>query len=1134
MNQFDKLGESQDDLPPPVVERLLAFEQGAGSSQRVHGDTPADATLGDALACVELLHRVWPDIDPPSLTADEPPPPKTLGDFRILRELGRGGMGTVFEAEQLSMGRRVALKVLPFAALVQERSLQRFRNEVRAAAALDHPHIVSVYSVGEDRGVHFYAMQLIRGRTLGDLIGELRNELRSVNVVGLADSTHPTISADVARSGDRPQHATRPTTPPVGDGFETKRLEQARQSTVVDSGREAGSFRMAAQLGIQAAEALQHAHDQGVLHRDIKPSNLLLDAQGKLYVTDFGLARIEADAGMTMTGDILGTLRYMAPEQALAKRVVIDHRADIYSLGATLYELLTLEPAFGETDRSELLKQIAFEDPRPLRKIDRHIPAELETIVLKAMAKHREERYQTAQQLADDLRAYCEFRPIKARPASYGDRLRKWSRRHQPLVTVAALALILLSGILAVSIAFVKRAQNQTVAALEDTSDLLYITDMALAYQTLDKGWSDEVQTILDRHRPTGREPDRRGFEWHLLQMLVRPPDSITLAGHAGPVNELAVFPDRRRVASVGDDGTLRIWDVTAGRLLRAIPICREGLKSVAVSADGRYVAAGSTSVFLCDLESNYEVSTIYHNEHTIESVAFTPDGKHLAAGSRYDHVALIARDGQLIKRIPCGARVESLEFVPGTSELIVPNRRPVPNQRPAGIVELWGEELSAVEQVLDASHDERDSQITVARSSPCGRFVAAGELRRSQIFVFERSTGRMIAESPASRDQLTDLAYSPEGTAIAAGYQNGHIEYFRVTLDVHGNPSLNRRPLVINAHRGEVTCTRFLSDRSLLSCGTDGLIRIWDVLGDAAQTFQLTDQEMVGLELSPDGALLLYVCPPEIVLMDMDRGEVVFRSSSPEAHYYKPAWAPKGDRAAVCSEHTQSVTVLDRTGQTIYSIAHGARPEAAAFSPDGSLVAVVGAQVLQLCHGMDGREILRRPLAAKPSTVTFSHDGRRLACGGQEAANMVFDVATMKPIHRLAVGGHVSRLAFSPDDSILASGHEDSVIRLWEAKTGLLRAELAGHEREVTRLEFSPDGRTLLSSAADGTVRVWSVDHGRAFGVFHRRFEVGSSQARCDLSLSSDGRRLVVGHQTQLTDCPDVFLWQLDSVAEN
>jgi serine/threonine protein kinase len=380
--------------------------------------------LRELLPAVDMLVRMGnapaePASGPPATNGHPPSlPHQQLGGFRLLRELGRGGMGTVYEAEQLSMDRHVALKVLPFAALVDDKSRQRFRNEVRAAAALDHPNIVSVYSVGEERGVHYYAMQLIRGQTLADLIHEMRKKK------GPGGDDVPTI--DSATSSPH----------------STKRDTQAHVSTAADSRRAAEFYRSGARLGIQAAEALQHAHDQGVLHRDIKPGNLMLDGDGHLYITDFGLARIEADAGLTMTGDIVGTLRYMAPEQALAKRVVIDHRADVYSLGATLYELLTLQPAYCETDRSELLKLIAFEEPLPPRKLDRRIPAELETVVLKAMAKSPDERYQSAQQLADDLQAFLEHRPIKAKPPTLLNRAGKWSRRNRGLTVAAAVVAV--------------------------------------------------------------------------------------------------------------------------------------------------------------------------------------------------------------------------------------------------------------------------------------------------------------------------------------------------------------------------------------------------------------------------------------------------------------------------------------------------------------------------------------------------------------------------------------------------------------------------------------------------------------------------------------------------------------------
>src|SRR4051812_41351310 len=387
----------------PTIEMLMRFGDASSQSGRRGGRRGAAVGLGRE---------------------------ELLGDFRLLREIGRGGMGVVYEAEQLSMGRRVALKILPFVAIAQDKSLQRFRNEVRAAAALDHPHIVSVYSIGEERGVHYYAMQLVRGQSLAELIRQLRATGREDGESGSAFSTVGLVgenNSDVADDSSSSK-APSPQPSPRGRGSdESTQREQAHIGTVVDSRQPAEMFRIVARLGIQAAEALQHAHDQGVLHRDIKPGNLMLDAEGRLYVTDFGLARIGADAGVTMTGDLIGTLRYMAPEQALANRPVIDHRADVYSLGATLYELLTLEPAFDGADRARLLRQIAEEEPRAPRKIDRRIPAELETITLKAMAKMPEERYASAQQLADDLRAYLEDRPIKAKPPSMVGRAAKWS-----------------------------------------------------------------------------------------------------------------------------------------------------------------------------------------------------------------------------------------------------------------------------------------------------------------------------------------------------------------------------------------------------------------------------------------------------------------------------------------------------------------------------------------------------------------------------------------------------------------------------------------------------------------------------------------------------------------------------------
>jgi serine/threonine protein kinase/Flp pilus assembly protein TadD len=414
--------------------------------------------LRKVLASLELIGRS--QFGGPGLSATADEPPATLGDFRILREVGKGGMGVVYEAEQLSLRRRVALKVLPFAATMDARQLQRFHNEAQAAACLHHTNIVPVFSVGCERGVHFYAMQFIDGQPLSELIRQLRQREKKAPTVAKGE---PTVVYET------PANAAASTLLPVAD-----------KTPLTGEGRRGQDyFRKVAELGVQAAEALDHAHQLGIVHRDIKPANMLLDGTGRVWITDFGLAHMQhGEASLTMTGQTVGTPRYMSPEQALAKRVSIDHRTDVYSLGVTLYELLTLRPAFASEDRQELLRQIAFEDPSRPRRLERAIPAELEIIVLKAMEKRPQDRYGTAQELADDLERWLKHEPIHARRPSLLQRSAKWGRRHKPAVAASALVL-LMALILAVYVGWmrhdqaVRRAASEQVilAALEESRD---------------------------------------------------------------------------------------------------------------------------------------------------------------------------------------------------------------------------------------------------------------------------------------------------------------------------------------------------------------------------------------------------------------------------------------------------------------------------------------------------------------------------------------------------------------------------------------------------------------------------------------------------------------------------------------
>src|SRR5262245_53407698 len=421
-----------------VLDGFLA-ERAAGKAPSVEELIAKHPELADelreCLASLALIKACSVKQDTPSSpgpdvpAADGDPRTGILGDYRILREVGRGGMGVVYEAWQISLGRRVALKVLPFAATLDQRHLQRFKNEAQAAAQLHHSNIVPVYAVGAERGVHYYAMQFIDGRTLAQVIDELRQ------------GPDPDPLALTKVGPDDPQRTApylpKPEAPP------TTQQGQAQVSTE-RSTKSSHFFRSAAQLGVQAAEALEHAHGLGVVHRDIKPANLLVDTRGHLWITDFGLAQFQREVNLTVTGDLLGTLRYMSPEQALAKKALVDHRTDVYSLGATMYELPTQQPVFDGQDRHTILNQVLNDEPVPPRKHNKSLPVEVELIVLKALAKNPEERYATAQELADDLRRFLEDKPILARRPTLVQHVGKWARRHQGVVA-ASLGLVLVA-----------------------------------------------------------------------------------------------------------------------------------------------------------------------------------------------------------------------------------------------------------------------------------------------------------------------------------------------------------------------------------------------------------------------------------------------------------------------------------------------------------------------------------------------------------------------------------------------------------------------------------------------------------------------------------------------------------------
>jgi serine/threonine protein kinase/tetratricopeptide (TPR) repeat protein len=458
--------------------------------------------------------RDVPEDEPPQEAPDSPPvtlpEDGVLGDFHVFGEVGRGGMGVVYEAEQVSLSRRVALKILPFASALQPRQVQRFKNEALAAAHLHHANIVPVYAVGCERGVHFYAMQFIQGHTLGGVVRTLRRQFGYDT--GAENGTASSDAAAGCVAGPAPL-----------PGADLASLGKAYVRSV-------------AGLILQAAEALEYAHQCGVVHRDVKPGNLMVDHRGHVWVTDFGLASCQRPgikAGLTGPGEMPGTLRYMSPEQALGPACGVDHRTDVYGLGATLYELLTLEPACPGETRHELVLRLAAEEPRPPRRLNRAVQVDLETIVLKALAKSPGDRYLTARDFADDLRRFLDDRPIKARRPSPLERCKRWLRRRRGVARATAAAILVAVVALAISTVVVVRQRDEAEAR------------RLQARQVVDRMYTDVAERWL------AQQPYLEPLQREYLQLALAFYENLMAENGRDPAVALATAQAARRVGDI-------------------------------------------------------------------------------------------------------------------------------------------------------------------------------------------------------------------------------------------------------------------------------------------------------------------------------------------------------------------------------------------------------------------------------------------------------------------------------------------------------------------------------------------------------------------------------------------------------
>ncbi|MBI1825405.1 MAG: protein kinase [Planctomycetes bacterium] len=406
----------------------------------------------------ELKTRALPSFDADAtadaqITIVSPPRSRRVGDskpeqhypkiegYHITGVLGQGGMGIVYRATQARLNRMVALKVLPaIVGSANPAAVKRFRREATAAARLHHTNIIPIYDFGESRDAHYYAMELVIGQPLNVLIQSFASQD--------ASQANSFKFAEMIRSH-------------IADAQEASSQTLGSQVSVEDSsggmsvpgtpGRGRTYFQFVARWMTEAADALHYAHSQGVIHRDIKPANLILSSDGRIMIADFGLAKTEDEESVTISGAFLGTLRYVSPEQSMAKRGNVDNRTDIYSLGATMYELLCFQPAFPGVDQKAILGAILSRDPTSPRKINPAVPPELETICLKSMEKSPDARYLTARDLADDLRRYANDLPIVAKRPSIVVRAAKFVRRHRAAVT-AVTAVVLVAAAVGITL----------------------------------------------------------------------------------------------------------------------------------------------------------------------------------------------------------------------------------------------------------------------------------------------------------------------------------------------------------------------------------------------------------------------------------------------------------------------------------------------------------------------------------------------------------------------------------------------------------------------------------------------------------------------------------------------------------